>query len=200
MAVAHLQGTRPLRCLARTRFPRVPKTLLNKRSPRHPLSRPTRAAQHCAAALESCATAATALRAASAPVAFARVTCNTPASKALAKAAGVLALPTLSLYRAGAKLVEFTPSARGSAAQAAERLRVVLATVAAEQRTDVHFNMMAGDVRVVDGPPAAPVPKFDYAAMRAAAAAAAKEAEAKGDAEDEDCDADEDAEDCGVKW
>jgi nucleotide-binding universal stress UspA family protein len=109
----------------------------------------------------------------------------------------------LTLYRAHTRLLEFTPSARGTPAAAAARLATLLATVAAEQRTDVHFTMMAGDVHVVDGPPAAPAPKFDYAAMRAKAvadAAAAKAAEAGKEEEEEECDAGEDDEECGVKW
>ena len=137
---------------------------------------------------------------------FARVCCATPAAKALAKSAGVRALPTLTLFRAGAKLLEFTPSARGSAAQAASRLAALIGTVAGERRADVHFTMMAGDVHVVEGPPVAPPPRFDYAAMRAAAQAAAAEAAAEAAkaagaaAEEEECDAGEDDEECGVKW
>ena len=132
---------------------------------------------------------------------FARVTCAAPGSKALAKAAGVKALPTLSLFRAGAKLLEFTPSQRGTPEQAARRLADVIATVAADARppSDVHFVIMAGDARAVDGPAPVAPPQFDYAAMRAAAAAELKAA-ATQKADDEDCDAGEDDEECGVKW
>jgi hypothetical protein len=183
----------------------------NRRLVTHPLPPfflPPSRAQHCAAALESTASAAATLRAAGAPATFARVTCSTPAAKALAKAADVKALPMLTLYRAHTKLLEFTPSARGTPAAAAARLATLLSTVAAEQRTNVHFTMMAGDVHVVDGPPAAPQPKFDYAAMRAKAvaeAAAAKAAAAAQEGGEEEgvegeCDAGEDAEECGVKW
>ena len=161
----------------------------------------SRSEQHCEAALESTAAAAALLRGEGAPVAFARVTCAAAGSKALAKAAGVKALPTLSLFRAGAKLLEFTPSQRGTPEQAARRLADVIATVAADTRPpqDVHFVMMAGDARAVDGPAPVVAPKFDYAAMRAAAAAELKAAAAQK-ADDEDCDANEDDEECGVKW
>ena len=159
--------------------------------------------QHCEAALESTASAAALLRAEGAPASFARVTCAAPGSKALAKAAGVKALPTLSLFRAGAKLLEFTPSQRGTPEQAARRLADVIATVAADARppAQVHFVIMAGDARAVDGPAPVAPPKFDYAAMRAAAAAELKAAQKQsGGGGDEDCDAGEDDEECGVKW
>jgi hypothetical protein len=136
-------------------------------------------------------------------VSFARVTCTTPGSKALAKAADVKALPTLSLFRAGAKLLEFTPSQRGTPAQAAQRIADIINVVLADPRppTEVHFTMMAGDARAVDGPAAVVAPKFDYAAMRAAAAAELKAKQAQeADDEDEECDAQEDDEECGVKW
>ena len=131
---------------------------------------------------------------------FARVTCATPGSKSLAKAAGVKALPTLSIFRAGGKLLEFTPSQRGTPAQAAQRLADVINVVCADTRppAQVHFVMMAGDARAVDGPAAEVAPKFDYAAMRAAAAAELKASQG-GDSDDE-CDAGEDDEECGVKW
>lgn len=155
---------------------------------------------HCEAAMTATAAAAAELGSAPAPAPlFARVTCSAPPAKALAKAAGVKALPLLSLHRAGAKLLEFTPSARGTPAQAAARLAAVLATVDGDRRSasEVHFTMLAGSATAQEGPALAAAPKFDYAAMRAAAAA---ELAAVAAATEAPCAAGEDDEECGVSW
>lgn len=148
--------------------------------------------KHCYAAQGTMLLACEAINKKDLPVTFMRVACDDPDTKALARAKEIRAFPTIGMYRGGAKLVEFNPSQRGDPVG---RLKTNIELVATTTDEDKAFQMLSGEVRVIDAPPKAKV----AAAPVAVAAAAAVVAVAAGGDDDEDGDCDE-KEECAPTW